>query len=49
MVDQNQNRASKSPVLLKWALVLGSIVALLWLGAYLLGVQIYDAALHLTH
>jgi hypothetical protein len=49
MVEQNQNPVSKSPKLLKWALVLGCVVALLWLGAYLLGIQIYDAALRLTH
>jgi hypothetical protein len=49
MVDQNQNPASKSSALVKWALILGGIVVLLWLGAYLLGVQIYDAALNLTH
>jgi hypothetical protein len=49
MVQDDQSSVAKKPRLLKWALVLCVIVALLWAGAYLLGVQIYDAALRLTH
>jgi len=49
MVQDDRSSVAKGPRLLKWALVLCAIAALLWAGAYLLGLQIYDAALQLTH
>jgi hypothetical protein len=49
MVQDDQSPTFKKQHLAKWALGLCAVVALLWLGAYLLGDQIYDAALQLTH
>lgn len=49
MVQDDQTSVSKKQRLMKWALVLCVVVALLWFGAYFLGAQIYDAALQLTH
>lgn len=33
----------------RWAVLLILAAALAWLGAYILGVQIYDAAVQVTH
>jgi len=33
----------------KWVVLLVLAAALAWLGAYILGAQIYDAALRVTH
>ena len=33
----------------KWAVLLILAAALAWLGAYILGAQIYDAAVRVTH
>jgi hypothetical protein len=49
MMQDDQTSVSKRQRLMKWALALCVIAALLWFGAYLLGAQIYDAALQLTH
>jgi hypothetical protein len=46
-----EDRASTSGKrrLVKWAVLLVLAAALAWLGAYILGVQIYDAAVQVTH
>lgn len=50
MVQNDQQPASSNKQrLLKWALFLCGAVVVLWLGAYFLGLQIYDAARQLTH
>jgi hypothetical protein len=49
MMPDDQTSVSKRQRLVRWALALCVIVALLWFGAYFLGAQIYDAALQLTH
>jgi hypothetical protein len=50
MVQNDPRTASgNKQLLVKVAIFLCAAVIVLWLGAYFLGLQIYDAALQLTH
>ncbi|HVX35146.1 MAG TPA: hypothetical protein VHC71_02895 [Hyphomicrobium sp.] len=49
MVQEDRASPSGKQRLVRWALFLGALVVLAWLIAYVLGIQIYDAAVQVTH
>ena len=49
MVPEDQVSPSGRQRLVRWAAILGVAVAVAWLVSYILGVQIYGAAVQVTH
>lgn len=49
MGPDDQISPSGKERLIRWGVILGVAVATAWIVSYLLGVQIYDAAVQVTH
>jgi hypothetical protein len=49
MLPEDRASPSGKNRLVRWALFLGAVVVLAWLVAYALGIQVYDAAVQVTH
>lgn len=49
MTSNDQPSPSASARLVKWGVILAVAVAIAWIVSYFLGLQIYDAAVRITH